>query len=325
MKKILIPFCAIILFACGNNSTQKTENQSVATVQVPAFNADSAYFFVKKQVDFGARVPETSAHKLCADYLKNKLEEYGATADFHLAKGTLYNGQSVDIKNIIGNFNPQAKQRILLCAHWDSRPFADNESDEAKWHTPVLGANDGASGVGVLLEVARNLKSLSAEIGVDIVFFDVEDYGAPQFYQGRHTADSWCIGSREWAKSAKAADYQAQFGILLDMVGAPSAKFYKEVESVRYAANVVEKVWNTAANLGFDGYFVAKRGGQLIDDHLSINQIANIPCIDIIQFDENSPHNFGAYWHTTTDDMRNIDRNTLYAVGSTVLNMVFLH
>ncbi|MDR1543841.1 MAG: M28 family peptidase [Prevotellaceae bacterium] len=323
MKNFSIILCTLILFSCAGKNSQQTKNQHVETKNIPVFNADSAYFFVKKQVDFGARVPQSKAHKKCADFLKTVLENYGAVAEFQFAKGKLYDGKSIDIQNITGKFNVSAKNRILLCAHYDSRPFADNDENTANHHTPVLGANDGASGVGILLEIARNLKNLPENIGIDIVFFDVEDYGTPQFYTGRYNADSWCIGSREWAKEAQKQNYSAQFGILLDMVGAPNARFYKEQGSMEYAPHVVEKVWNTALALGFDGYFVSQQGGAIIDDHVNINQLAKIPCIDIIQFEPNSQNGFGDYWHTLRDDMRNIDRNTLYAVGTTILNVIF--
>lgn len=313
-----------ILFSCGGNKiVQKSKNQQVRTVEIPTFNADSAYSFVKRQVDFGSRVPQTEPHKKCAEYLVETLKQVGAEVEIQSGKGALYDGTTVDIQNIIGKINAGASQRILLCSHWDSRPFADHDKDESKHHTPILGANDGASGVGILLEIARNLKTLPQNIGIDIVFFDVEDWGAPQFYTGNHSDDAWCIGSKFWAKEAKKNNYRADFGILLDMVGAPSAQFYQEVFSAQYAPNIVEKVWNKAQNLGFDGYFISKQGGAITDDHLNVNTIAQIPCIDIIHFEPNSPNGFFEYWHTTQDNMRTIDKNTLYVVGTLLLNVIF--
>ena len=325
MKNFLTIFAVIILFSCcGNKTAQKTENLPMKSAEIPNFNADSAYNFVKTQVDFGARVPQTEPHRKCAEYLVATLQNFGAEVEIQHGKGTLYDGKSIEIQNIIGKFNTSASRRILLCAHWDSRPFADHDKDESKRKIPVLGANDGASGVGVLLEIARNLKTLPENIGIDIVFFDVEDWGAPQFYTGNRNDDSWCIGSKFWAQEAKKANYRANFGILLDMVGAPSARFYKEKHSMQYAANIVEKVWNKAQTLGFDGYFINKQGGEIIDDHLNVNAIAQIPCIDIIHFEPNLSNGFFEYWHTTQDDMRNIDKNTLFAVGTVVMNTVFL-
>ena len=324
MKNFFAISLITILFSCGGNKTaQQSDNKPVVQISTPTFNADSAYNFVKTQVDFGARVPQTEAHKKCAEYLAATLQNFGAEVENQHGKGALYDGKCIDIHNIIGKFNPSASKRILLCAHWDSRPYADHDKDESKHRTPILGANDGASGVGVLLEIARNLKTLPENIGVDIVFFDVEDWGAPQFYRGNRQNDSWCIGSKFWAQEAKKANYRANFGILLDMVGAPSARFYKEYFSMHYAANIVEKVWNKAQILGFDGYFIAQQGGEIMDDHVNINMIAQIPCIDIIHFEPNSPNGFFEHWHTTQDDMRNIDKNTLFAVGTVVMNVLF--
>ena len=323
MKNFLVTFALIILLSCcGNKTTQKEENLPMKSVEIPIFNVDSAYNFVKTQVDFGARVPQTEPHKKCAEFLAETLKRFGAEVEIQNGKGTLYDGKSIDIQNIIGKFNPSVSKRILLCAHWDSRPFADHDKDKNKHNTPILGANDGASGVGVLLEIARNLKTLS-ENGIDIVFFDVEDWGAPQFYTGKHTEDSWCIGSKFWAQEAKKVNYKANFGILLDMVGAPSARFYKEKYSMQYAANIMEKVWNKAQTLGFDGYFISKQGGEIIDDHLNVNRIAQIPCINIVHFEPNLPNGFFEHWHTTQDTMQNIDKNTLFAVGTVVMNVVF--
>ncbi|MDR1592516.1 MAG: M28 family peptidase [Prevotellaceae bacterium] len=316
---ITLILTGVILAGGCEPNARSSDKKRTPPSHTPVFNADSAYHYIETQVKFGARVPGSDAHAACADYLKNTLERFGATAEFQHDKGTLYNGESIAIKNIIGKFNPSAVQRILLCAHWDSRPFADYDADEAKRQTPVLGANDGASGVGVLLEVARHLDELPENLGLDIVFFDVEDYGAPQFYTGRHIADAWCIGSQAWAQRAKKERYQAQYGILLDMVGARGARFFKEQVSLRYAPQVVERIWEIAQNLGFDNYFVPEQGSAITDDHLFINQLAGIPCIDIIQQLPTSSTGFGDYWHTTHDDMHNIDRNTLYAVGQTVL------
>lgn len=331
MKRINLTIIAVVattIFTfCGRRTSgndEKTANKNEPSViAVPVFNQDSAYNFVKTQVDFGPRVPNSKAHENCLEYLSDKLGKFGAEVSIQKGTGTLYDGQKIEIKNIIGTFNPSAEHRILLMAHWDSRPFADQDAERSKHKTPILGANDGASGVGILLEVARNLTTLPENTGIDIIFFDVEDYGAPYFYKGDKNENSWCIGSQYWSKNPHKADYRAEYGILLDMVGGSGAKFYKEQYSVRYADNIVEKVWSKAINAGFDGYFVNNRGGYIIDDHLPINNIRNIPTIDIIQYDPSSENGFNRHWHTTKDDMNNIDKNTLYVVGQTVLNVIF--
>lgn len=322
MKKIFIFiafFC--ILISCANKSQQQTEDKK--PVNVPAFNADSAYYFVKTQVDFGARVPNTEAHRQCAAYLSQTLKRFGAEVIEQRAVLTAFNGDKLNAVNIIGSFNPESSNRVLLFAHWDSRPWADNDPDPANHKTPVMAANDGASGVGVLLEMARQISIQKPEIGVDIIFFDAEDYGAPQNYSGA-SEDAWCLGSQYWANNPHKAGYTAEFGILLDMVGAPNATFYKEDFSMYYAAGIVEKVWSTAATLGFSNYFRDEKTGAITDDHVYINKIAGIPSIDIIQYrNEGQNSGFGHYWHTVNDTMENIDKNTLFAVGTTVMHVVY--
>jgi Zn-dependent M28 family amino/carboxypeptidase len=322
MKKIFI-FIAFfsILISCANKSQQQTEDKK--PVNVPAFNADSAYYFVKTQVDFGARVPNTEAHRQCAAYLSQTLKRFGAEVIEQRAVLTAFNGDKLNAVNIIGSFNPGSSNRVLLFAHWDSRPWADNDPDPANHKTPVMAANDGASGVGVLLEMARQFSIQKPEIGVDIIFFDAEDYGAPQNYSGA-SEDAWCLGSQYWANNPHKAGYTAEFGILLDMVGAPNATFYKEDFSMYYAAGIVEEVWSTAATLGFSNYFRDEMTGAITDDHVYINKIAGIPSIDIIQYrNEGQNSGFGHYWHTVNDTMENIDKNTLFAVGTTVMHVVY--
>jgi len=186
-----------------------------------------------------------------------------------------------------------------------------------------MGANDAASGVGVLMEVARQLGKQSPEVGVDLIFLDSEDYGTPEFYKGPQNEDSWCLGTQYWAKNPHVPGYHARFGVLLDMVGAPGATFYKEQESLDFASGIVDKVWNKAREYGFSSYFVEATGGSITDDHIYINKIAGIPCIDIIQFDPQSKSGFGTYWHTTHDTMDNVDRKTLMVVGQTLLGVIY--
>ena len=288
----------------------------------PAFSADSAYHYIQQQVDFGPRIPNTPEHIACADYLANSLTRFGATVTKQHADLKAFDGTILKAINIIGAFNPEAKTRVLLFAHWDTRPWADHDADPANHKKPVLGANDGGSGVGVLLEIARQIGLRQPAIGIDIIFFDAEDYGA---YETANTesSDSWCLGSQHWAQNPHTPGYRARYGILLDMVGAKNATFYREQISDYYAKHIVDKVWNTAASLGFSNYFINKRGGAITDDHLYINKLAGIPSIDIIQYDPNTENGFGDYWHTVNDTMENIDKNTLMAVGTTVLHVVY--
>ncbi len=318
-KIMLLPIVAVCLAACPN---MRSEKPAAATAFVPTFNADSAYAFVQAQVDFGPRVPATAAHAACADYLTATLERFGAQVEVQQGEMPLYSGEKKPLKNIIGQFNPDAKGHILLCSHWDSRPFADQDPNPANHHTPILGANDGASGVGVLLEVARQLSTNAPSVGIDIIFFDLEDWGAPEFYTGAERSDAWCLGSQFWAKEAKNAGYKADFGILLDMVGASGAQFYREQFSSHFARAVQDEVWNTAQSLGFGNTFVDARGGTITDDHYYVNTVAGVPCIDIIQYNPYGTTGFGDYWHTLADDMRHIDCRTLYMVGQTLLQVI---
>ena len=325
MKKYILTTLVlfyICLVSCGNlnrESKYKTTEEKQVAIEIPKFSADSAYRFVSEQVAFGPRVPESKAHVECMEYLVNKLQNYGAKTTVQDGSATLYNGKSISVKNIIGEFRSEAKRRVLLMSHWDSRPFADQERDAFLQKQPILGANDGASGVGVLLEVARLADSLPEDLGVDIVLFDVEDYGSPAWAGG---GGGWCLGSEYWSKNPHKDGYRADFGILLDMVGAPNATFCQEAYSLLYASKIVDKVWEEAMKSGFGGYFVSRRGGTIMDDHIPVNENRKIPSIDIIQYDPNSPTGFNTHWHTQKDDMGNIDKNTLYAVGQTLLNVL---
>ena len=311
----------IQLSACNhaNRSTQKEEK----TVNVPEFSSDSAYKYTQEQVDFGPRVPNTSAHEACAGYLSAELKKSGAEVIEQKADLTAFDGTVLKSTNIIGSFNPKAENRILLFSHWDSRPWADHDPKPANRKKPVMAANDGASGVGVLLEMARLIGKQQPTMGVDIIFFDSEDYGAPESFKGENSEESWCLGTQYWAKNPHVQGYTARFGILLDMVGGKNATFFREQSSDYYAGSVVSNVWSQAKSLGFSQYFVDQKGGAITDDHIYVNKIIGIPSIDIIQFDPNSKSGFGFYWHTTQDTMENVDKNTLKAIGTTLMHVVY--
>lgn len=315
--------CTLISCGQSQNKASVAEIKSATEIPVPVFNADSAYMYVENQVKFGPRVPNTDPHLACATYLTNELKRFGAQVKVQEAGVKAYNNTMLRIKNIIGSYNPDNKQRVLLFAHWDSRPYADHDPDKAKHQTPILGADDGASGVGALLEIARQIGMKDPGLGVDIIFFDAEDYGTPDFYTGKYVEDSWCLGSQFWAKNPHVPSYKADFGILLDMVGSKNATFYKEGTSMRFAPNIVDMVWSKARNLGYGKYFINALGSEIRDDHEYVIAGRNIPCIDIINTDPESDNGFGAYWHTVNDTMENIDRETLKAVGQTVLEVVY--
>jgi glutaminyl-peptide cyclotransferase len=294
-----------------------------AAVQIPVFSGDSAYAFVEKQVGFGPRVPGTDAHLECAGWLTEKFRLYGADVILQEAKVKVYDGSEVPMKNIIARYQPEKSNRILLMAHWDSRPFADHDPDPAMRDTPIDGANDGGSGVGVLLEIARGLQSLPTNLGIDIILFDVEDYGAPSHKEVTEKPEYWCLGSQYWSRNPHVPGYFARYGILLDMVGAPNAEFTQEEVSRYYAQSVLDKVWSAGNSLGYGRFFTYQKTNQLIDDHRFVNEIIGIPSIDIIQYDVTTNSNFNAAWHTQSDNMKNISRETLTAVGKTVLKVIY--
>lgn len=327
MKRIIfIITLGLVLFSCVEkdkpSEDKKTLEVKKVKVQVPEFNPDSAYDFIEQQVAFGPRVPGTKAHAECAKYLTNKLKSYADNVIVQNGKAYAFNDAVLDIKNIIATFQPGKDNRILLCAHWDSRPFADHDPDEKNHNTPIDGANDGASGVGVLIEIARHLKDSPTELGIDIILFDVEDYGEPQGLQTERN-DNWALGSQYWAKNPHEVNYNARFGILLDMVGAKNATFTMEATSMYYAPDIVKKVWNIAHEIGYQKYFLFERTGGITDDHLYINVIRNIPTIDIIHYDPNTPTGFFEYWHTVGDNLSVIDKTTLKVVGQTVLTVIY--
>ena len=325
-KRLILFFALTVLFYSCKSKTESDQTQEEAApklVTAPAFNQDSAYNFVQKQVDFGPRVPNSKPHKSCGDYLVATLKKYGLQVTEQPFVATTFDGTKLNARNIIGSFNPSATKRILLASHWDSRPFADQDSLFKTKSVPA--ANDGASGVGVLLEIARmlSLQSTKPEIGVDIIFFDAEDWGSTSTETSMEYS-GFCLGSQHWAANKHIPNYTAYFGVLLDMVGAKGATFLKEGYSVQMAEDVVRQVWTTASKIGYNNYFIDERGSAIKDDHLPVNQVAKIPMIDIIHTKQNSLlHTFFEHWHTTHDTMENIDPQTLKAVGQTLVQVIY--
>jgi hypothetical protein len=311
---------SFVIVSCGNNKTSDKENTRVSVLEqkkipTPVFNPDSAYLYIKAQVNFGPRVPGTKAHTKCADYLVAKLKSYGLEVMIQNATIQTFDKKQFVLKNIIASFKPDLQKRILVCSHWDARPWADEDSKDKD--KPFDSANDGASGVGVGLEIARQINLLNPAIGVDIIYFDLEDYG-----QTGGESDTWCLGSQYWSQNLHKPNYFADFGILLDMVGAPNAIFPKEQNSLDLAKAAVDKVWEAADNSGYGNYFINQSESFVgVDDHIYVND-AGIPCIDIIEFNPMS-RGFGSYHHTHADNMSIIDKNTLKAVGQTLLEVIY--
>ncbi len=330
IKTLLILSCTLYLLSCDGNEgsgSNSSASQKKELAKAPKVNADSVYSFVQKQVNFGPRVPNTKAHKEAASWFKEKFESYGAAVTMQDFSDYVYDGTKVELTNVIASFYPEKKKRILLAAHWDTRPFSDqNEGDK---HAPIDGANDGGSGVGVLLEVARVLSQNTApNIGVDIILFDGEDWGehdesanSAQLPPGKEVW--WCLGSQYWSKNKHKANYSAYYGILLDMVGAPDATFYFDEVSEQNAGRVLTKVWDMAGQIGYASTFKKERGfGSIIDDHVYVNKYANIPMIDIIDHRKDGK-GFTPAWHTTNDTMENISRETLAKVANVLMTVLY--
>jgi Zn-dependent M28 family amino/carboxypeptidase len=306
-----------IITSCSDSGKDEKQQMVVSEKKVvfPSFSADSAYAFVKEQVDFGPRIPNTSEHQLAGDKIIERLEAYGAQVKVQSFEATTYDNVNLNLRNIMGSFNPGAKKRILLATHWDTRPWASKDAEDPT--AQFDGANDGASGVGVLLEIARALNGTNKpNVGVDLLFFDGEDWGK----ENSNDTNSWCLGSQYWAKNK--GNYSAYFGILLDMVGAKGAQFPFEGYSYKMAKKVLEKTWTSASKIGHGQYFVAKREGSITDDHYHVNVTAKIQMIDILHYDPVNGY-FGDFHHTTKDNMSIIDKKTLKAVGETVLYVVY--
>ena len=319
---ILITYHLSLFTSCG---LRKQANDNTVMMQPvgPAFCADSAYLFCQQQCDFGPRTMNSKAHDDCEQWIIQKFQSYDLTVIPQKTVLQGYDGMSLRSTNIIASYKPELTSRVLICAHWDSRPWADNDPDEANWHKPVMAANDGASGVAVMLEIARQLPD-SLNIGIDFICFDAEDYGYPQWETGYDPGDTWALGSQYWAANPHKQGYTARYGILLDMVGGQGAQFYQEIMSKRYADSIVDKVWRAASVVGYGSFFPVREGIGITDDHIPVNTVAKIPCIDIIPYYPTCEQSsFGPTWHTVNDDMAHIDKNTLQAVGQTVIQVLF--
>ena len=335
MNKLFLFITILLLFtffsSCNEEITVETQEKK-STVkkwkEAPIFMEDSAYKYIEKQISFGPRVPNTREHIACGDFLINKLNSFGVLTKEQIGEVTAFNRVKLPLRNITGIINPKAKKKILLCAHWDTRPFADR--DTINTNQPIDGANDGASGVAVILEIVRIIKKDSLDIGVEIVFFDVEDYGAPSlnsgFFDLQSMNDTWCLGSQYWSYNLPIDYIKPDFGILLDMVGAKGAVFPKEEISRKYAGYHLNKIWKLADYLGYSQYFQKKVAPPITDDHTYINQLASIPTLDVIHYDV-SPFSgrfdFGKFHHTHKDNMDVIEKTTLKAVGQTILSYLY--
>lgn len=307
-----ILFICLLFVGCGGD-VEKIPQENTK-VKIPAFSAQGAYDFVQAQVDLGYRCPGCPGAEKAIDYMKSELQNAGWDVELQTFDAKIYTGQEFKGTNVIGRYNPEVKERVMLCAHWDSRLIADK--DTVRQDQPIAGANDGASGVGVLLQLAHTISQNPIPMGVDIIFFDLEDQGE----DGGGDAYTWGLGSQYWSRNLHEKPYHIKYGILLDMVGHPDAEFPIEGYSWQYAQDVVRKVWKVADILGHNDLFVDKGIGGITDDHYFINTIAKLPVIDIIDYREGK---FMHEHHTHADDMRTIDKKTLGAVGQVITATIY--
>jgi len=318
-NSVLIAFLlGCLVFSCEQTTrTETTTAVDAGSVErAPRFNADSAYAFIQKQVDFGPRVPNSGGHRNCGDFLQAKLTEYADQVQVQQFESTSQSGERFQLRNFIASFNPQAPRRLLFGAHWDTRAKADKHQEDP--NVAFDGANDGASGVGVLLEIARLISKDTLQLGVDLIFFDAEDQGGLGL--------DWCLGSKHWSTNKHKSGYSAYYGVLLDMVGARNATFPHEHYSKQFAPSIVNKVWNEGHKAGFSRYFIFGDGGAIEDDHYYVNVNAKIPMVNIIDMIPDGVDRsdaFKPYHHRPQDNMDIISTETLNAVGTTVVHLIY--
>ena len=307
----LLALSATALFVAGCNSTgtaQATGSPTPAPTVAPSaatpFDADRAFADLKKQVAFGPRVPNTKGHDDCRDWIMGELKTITGGKAFRQDFSLTLDGKKLPMSNLVAQFNPSAKKQIMFCAHWDTRPTADQEINAEKKKQPIPGANDGASGVACLLEVARQLAKVPPTVGVQIVFFDGEDYGPG--------LDRMFLGARQWAKHP--ALPKPEYAILIDMIGDIDLGIPREPNSERMAPKVVQKVFDAAKSLGVT-QFKDVEGPEIEDDHMPL-QAAGWSAIDLIDFD------YGP-WHTLDDTPGKCSGESLKAVGVVLAKVAY--
>jgi len=322
IKSIIYTFLAICFFQLTACKTDKTKEQipveTKPKVKVPSFKADSAYVYIEKQLSFGTRVPGSTGHKACSDWMVNKFKSFGADVIEQDFVANIYTGEKWNSNNIIAQFNPKHRNRVILSAHWDSRFMAEEDVDPTRKNDPIPGADDAGSGVGVLLEIARIIQANPIDLGIDIILWDAEDQGQ-RGVQGAEA--TWCLGSQYWSNNKHKSNYNPMYGINLDMVGAKNPRFGRDDFSMGFAPIVMNKVWKLAKTMGYSDMFTDNKTGPITDDHVFVNQIARIPMIDIIN--QPDSNRFGPHWHTHNDDISVIDKRSLKVVGQVVTATIY--
>lgn len=325
MTAAILAIAATMLTSCGSGSARTADSDSVvAEVSVPAFNADSAYAYTAMQTAFGPRVPGTQAHAQCREWLVQRLEQTGADTVI-VQRGMMADADNrpLAIYNIFAQFNAKATRRLLLLAHYDSRPWADEDPNPANRQSPIDGANDGASGVAVILEIARLVGLTPPGIGIDVLFADAEDGGRSNDADPQSDL-TWCLGSQYFANHLPYAGSLPEGAFLLDMVGGSDAAFPVEYFSQQAAPQLIKHLQNSAAKAGVSGRFPSRVGGAVNDDHVHIIS-AGIPAVDIIEIDHPRTGSFNPTWHTKDDNIGNISRETLGDVGRALVTAIYTY
>lgn len=275
-------------------------------VDRPDFQGDSAYALLEQQVAFGPRIPGTEGHAAQLQWMQDYLAARADTLIVQEFTHTVSTGDTLHLTNLMARFNPDASARVLLLTHWDTRPKADQADSEAERQMPVPGANDGASGTAVLMQLAEMFTKQDPPLGVDLLFVDGEDYGPD-------TVDMF-LGARHFAENLPPG-YQPLYGVLLDLVGDANLRFPIEGYSDHYAPEVVQRVWSVARDLGYSSIFVPTVGQAISDDHVSLNE-AGIHTIDIIDFEY-------PYWHTPEDVPEHTSARSLDIVGEVMAELIY--
>lgn len=308
---------ALLAAGCSQDQPRASSPEQSPTIRkamaaIPEFNGSRAFDMLLKQTSLGPRNPGSEGHRACLDFLIASLKSSADSVRVQEFTHKGYGGETLHLTNVVASFKPAASSRVLFCAHWDTRPRAERDENAQKRSLPILGANDGASGVAVLLEIASLLHNTPPPIGVDIVLFDGEDYGE------EGDTDQYLLGSRHFART-KSPDYLPRFGILLDMIGDANLDIPKELHSVRYAPDVIGIVWNTARELGIT-QFSDQPGDEILDDHVPLNE-AGIKTIDLIDFAY--PDASHRYWHTHNDVPAHCSSESLGAVGTVLTHVIY--
>jgi hypothetical protein len=308
--------CSLLMFSCS--PTDNDLEFSRKGNEVPEFSSEKAYQYIQDQVAFGPRVPNTEAHRNTIGYFMEHFDSTaGSNAVFVQEFETEVYGDTLQLFNLVAAFGLEHSDRIVLAAHWDSRPRAEEDPDQPG--EPIDGADDGGSGVGVLMELASIFAEYDLPVGVDIILFDGEDYGE----SGDLT--NYFLGSRHWSQNPPVPGYSPRFGILLDMVGGTGAVFPKEGYSMNFAPDLVNQIWTVADELGYGDLFLNESGGAVSDDHVIVERYTGIPMINIIHHRRGNAGRvqFPPYWHTQNDTMEIIDQDVLQAVGDVLLEMIY--